>query len=396
MNPIKRGIFSPKPIDRLGLIALITAIGTSAVGTIWAIYLESILKNPSYVGFLVSFFAVIAFVAYFFLIPIIEKHNKVWLFAISLFLYALSYYSFSRTSNLYFVIFLGMFLSVIASLRITCLGIIVRDKSKDKCVSENEGIIYTSLNIAWLVGPLIAGFVASKYGILRVFTFASIAVFIALILFESFRMRDYPNRKKVDKNVFKIFVEFLRKKERAMSYILGTAINFWWVLIYIYMPIYIVEKNGFGDLVVSYFLAAVIVPLVLSEYSFGKLASKIGFRKIFIYGYALIVTCAIAAFFFDNIYVIMPILVLSSFGAAMIEPTTEAYFFDIIDKQQRDKYYPIYSTSIDSGHFFANMLAAILLLFLPFKFIFLFFGIAMLCFMIVASRIRNVIESRRS
>lgn len=138
-----------------------------------------------------------------------------------------------------------------------------------------------------------------------------------------------------------------------------------------------------------------MIPLVLTEYYFAKLAGKKGFRKIFVIGYSILGVSALVAFFISNMHLMLLILVLASFGAGMLEPTTEAYFFDVINKKQRDKFYGPYNTSIDLNSFLSMSLAAVILLFLPFKFIFILFSVAMFIFALMSSRIKNVIESRK-
>ena len=104
---------------------------------------------------------------------------------------------------------------------------------------------------------------------------------------------------------------------------------------------------------------------------------------------------ALLSFFTSNIYFMLSLLVVASVGAAMIEPTTEAHFFDIINKRQRDKYYGPYNTGIELGSSVATFICAIILLFLPFKFIFVFFTIAMFIFALLSLKVRNVIEARK-
>ncbi|MAG78896.1 hypothetical protein CMI40_00790 [Candidatus Pacearchaeota archaeon] len=198
----------------------------------------------------------------------------------------------------------------------------------------------------------------------------------------------------MDKDSVKVFRDFFKKKERVLSYITSGGISFWWALIYTYIPIYILN-NGLGKEVIGYFLAAVTIPLILTEYSFGKLAGKIGFRKMFVTGYLIIGFFTILAFFFSNIYVILALLVIASFGAGMLEPTTEAYFFDIIKKEQREKFYGPYNTTINVNSFLGRVIAAIFLLFLPFRFIFILFGISMFLFAIVSSKSKEIIEGRK-
>jgi len=88
-------------------------------------------------------------------------------------------------------------------------------------------------------------------------------------------------------------------------------------------------------------------------------------------------------------------LVLASFGLAMLEAPTEAYFFDILKGKQDLRFYGAYNTAININHFIGRFLSAVLLLILPFKFVFLFFSISMLFFFFVSSKVKNVVESKK-
>jgi hypothetical protein len=87
--------------------------------------------------------------------------------------------------------------------------------------------------------------------------------------------------------------------------------------------------------------------------------------------------------------------VLASIGMAMVEPTTESYFFDITKEIDRDRFYGPYNTSLDVFTGIALFIVAGMLLVFPFKSIFIFFGVGMLFFAFLSLKIRNVIESRR-
>ena len=172
------------------------------------------------------------------------------------------------------------------------------------------------------------------------------------------------------------------------------AVNFWWALIYIYIPIYLVD-NGYQNFLVGLFLSIIVLPLVFLESFFGKIASKKGFKKLFFIGYFIVGVLSFLSFFMPNIYYVLILLVLASVGVSMLEPTTEAYFFDIIKESQRDKYYGIYNTAVDTGHLLGTFSSAILLLFFPFKYIFILFAIVMFIMLFLSRQIKEVIEARR-
>lgn len=380
-------------IKKLGVISLLSSFAAAIVSTIWAIYIYSFVQNDSYVGFITSFFTIIGVLAFIFMTPVVQKCNKAKLYGIVILTYIVSYTMFALLPSLYVLIIIGSLLAVATSLRTTLFGIIIRDKTKDREVSKNEGLIYTLINISWFVGPVLAGFLSSEYGIKSVFLMAAFLFLITSILFRIFKIYD-AKKTKPDKNPIKTFFSFFKNKKRIHSYIISGGVNLWWALIYIYIPLYIIE-SGFSEKTIGYFLGAIVVPLILTEYYFGKLAGKKGFRKIFTAGYFLVGCAAFACFFLPKIIFILPILVLASFGMGMLEPTTEAYFFDVITPKQRSKFYGPYNTTIEVNWFIGSSIPAVMLLFFPFHYIFLFFGTAMLVLSLISLKIKNIIENRR-
>jgi MFS family permease len=381
-------------INKLSILGLISSFAIASVVTIWAIYIDMFVKNPSYVGFITAFFTVIGTLSYIFLIPLVEKCDKVKLYELTIIVYLVSYVLFAFLPSIYVIIVLGSILAITGSLKITLFGIIFRDKTKDNEVSKNEGFIYTLMNLAWVIAPIIAGFIANKYGLKEVFLFAAGILLINSFLFRVLAIKDGRKNKKIDKKPLKQFFNYFKNKERVYAYFLGGGVSLWWSLIYIYIPVYLYEL-GMGEKIVGYFLGAVVLPLIATEYYFGKLAGKKGFKKIFLIGYLILSISAFIVFFIPNIYIILAILIIASLGTGMLESTTESYFFDIITPGQRDKYYGPYNTTIELNAFLGSLIPAIILLFFPFKTIFLFFAGAMLILSLISLRIKNIIESNK-
>jgi hypothetical protein len=79
----------------------------------------------------------------------------------------------------------------------------------------------------------------------------------------------------------------------------------------------------------------------------------------------------------------------------MLEPTHDAYFFDVCERKEHLRFYGPFNTSLDLGRILGSLIPALFLLILPFKYIFLVFSIFMLLFFIISYKIKNVIESKR-
>jgi len=381
-------------IAKLSIVGLVISLSAAYLSTIWAVYLDSFLHSIIFVGFLSSALTLISFLSYFFFIPLIEKSNKGKIFSYSLFLFIISYILFAINQNFYLLMALAVFITVLYTLRITSFGLIVRDNSENRKVSCNEGIIYTSVNIAWVIGPLIAGFVASSFGIRWVFILCALFIFFGLIIFRASGVKDLKGKKRADKNMLKNFVEFFKNKKRALAYTLGGGVHSWWGFIYLFIPLMIV-RSGLGGLWIGYFLFGIAVPLILFEYIFSKWAGKHGFRRMFKIGYLLVSVIVLACFFVSNIYFILSLLVLASIGMAMLEPTTEAYFFDILKEKEKYRFYGPYNTCIETGNFVGKIFPSLLLIFLPFNFLFLLFASLMFLLFLFSFKVKNVLEVRR-
>lgn len=385
---------APTKIGRLATISLVTAFSFAMINTIWAIYMDSFFNSMMIVGFFSSLLAIVSFLSYFFIIPLIEKTSKSKIYIWSLILFAITYILFAINTNLYIFVLLAFVVVFSRTLKITSFGLIIRNSSSKKQLSKNEGLVYTFANISWLIGPLIAGFIAEKYNFSIIFILGAIFTLIAAILFKFSKIQDNNKKKIIDKNIFKNFKDFFKSKNRTLAYILGGGVNLWWSLIYIFIPLFIM-RNNLGEIWVGFFLAGVIIPLILLEYPFSKLAGKIGFKKIFKIGYIIPCILALACFFVTNIFIILILLVLASIGKAMTEPTTEAYFFDILKEKETLRFYPPYNTAIVAGMFVGKFSSAILLLFLPFKYIFILFSIFMFIMFLISFMIKDVVENRK-
>ena len=161
------------------------------------------------------------------------------------------------------------------------------------------------------------------------------------------------------------------------------------------MPILII-RSGLNSGWVGYFLFGVALPLIALEYYFSKIAGKQGFRKMFILGYGSVALLSLIAFFaFSDIYLVMFIIAFASIGMAIIEPVTEAYFFDILKGKDLYRFYGPYNTCIDLGYLFGNISAAVLLFFLPFKFLFILFSLWMFLLFFLSFKTRNIIENKK-
>ena len=380
---------------KLAFVLLLVSMSSSFVDTIWAVYLESFLHNTSLVGFFSGALSVLSFISFFLLVPFVAKSRKSVLYSTSLILLALFYFLVGINKNFVLFAIFSFFITILFTLRITSFGIILRDKSNSKYLSRNEGLMYTFSNVAWVIGPLLAGFIFVKGSISLVFIFASLFLLLAFLFFKFSEIYDGNLVRHHSPDIFRNFLIFFKNHDMRIAYLLGMGVTFWWALIYLYMPLYILQSN-LDKTWIGIFLFLVAIPLIIFEYPASKFGGKHGFRLLFKTGYFILFLTPLVIFFINNIFVVFSLLILASFGIAMIEPTTEAYFFDILkNKKDTNKFYGPYNTAIEAGLITGKLIPAAFLIFLPFKYVFLIFSLSMLIFFAVSFKAKKVVEMRK-
>ncbi|MBI4116761.1 MFS transporter [Candidatus Pacearchaeota archaeon] len=379
-------------VVRLAFVIFTVSLASSLIDTIWSVYVNGFFHNESLVGFFSGFLSVLSFLSFFFIVPLVARSNKSVLYSLALITSAFLYVIFAVNKNLFVFIVLSIAISIIISIKITTAGIMVKDKSDKKSLSKNEGVVYSFNNVAWVLGPLLGSLILVQFGHSAIFFAAALLIFLGFILFKISGINDSNKVKNVSNNVLGNFFDFFRDKERVISYIVSLGVTIWWSLIYLYIPLFIID-SGLKEKDIGIFLFFTAIPLILFEYVFSRMAGKYGFKKFFLFGYIMVSLIALIAFFMTNVYWILGILVLGSVGMAMLEPTTEAYFFKILkSKKDENRFYGPYNTAIETGLIIGKFAPAVFLVFFPFKSIFLLYSILLFAVFAIALKARNIAE----
>ncbi len=390
----QRGLFVPRSIAVLSLVNMFLALAVAAVSSIWALYINSFVGSDAGTGFVSGLLTFVSFASYFAFVPLIRKSKKSSLFFYSLFLVVITYALFWFNRSFIIFLLIAFFITAVYTVRSTVFGIIVRNKSKGDEITKNEGFVYTFANLGWVVGPLIGGYLASVYNDELVFVFAALSSFIALLIFKFSKVKDGHSEKKIEGNIAVNFIDFFRNKERLVAYSIRGGTFVWWVLVYVFMPLFIVQ-SGLDKMWVGYFLFGVSVPLIFTEYLFSNMTTRHGFRKMFSFGFAWAAIFGILSFFASNVFLIMALIILAGFGIAMLEPTSEAYFFKVTNQKDIGKFFGPFNTGVDVAQFAGKILASLLLLLLPFRYLFPLFSVFMLLMLaVVLVFVRNGTDTK--
>lgn len=232
-----------------------------------------------------------------------------------------------------FIITLFIISSVLISLISFDFDLIVEGFSKNASTGSIRGLYLTSANVAWVIAPALAGVLLAGGEYWRIYL-ASAALFIPGLLIFSGKLEQFkdPLYRKVEFR--QTLLSVWRNKD--LRYIFGVSflLQFFFMLMVIYTPIYLHEYIGFGWGELGPIFSIMLVPFLLFEGPLGWVADKIlGEKELLVAGF---IVCALATgsmyFFTAHSFVLWAgILFMTRVGAAMVEVMTETYFFKKVD-----------------------------------------------------------------
>lgn len=374
---------------QLSLVRMILAIGFACIDTVWVLYMNSFGLSESNIGFISAALVLVTLAFSFFSTILLEKIDEIKILIYSLVVIGSSYLIISFSNVFWIFILLSVVITMVSILKTDAFDILFRDVSDDKNLNEDEGLMYTLINVGWLFGPLIAGFILVKLGMDFVFITSSMFIFLGgLILYRLNLKLPEKVRDSIDSDIYQNLKDFFSDKKLIVPYMMAAGIEIWWALVYIYVPLFII-KNGLSEMFVGYFLSVVIIPLILFEFVIGKLSLKYGFRIFFFLGFFLLMVAGIFGFFSTNFYFTLIVLGLASIPMAFLEPIQDSFFFKQISSNDEEKFYPIFATAADFGSFIGKISIAGMLIFMPEKFAYIVIAGFMGILSLISLKIKN-------
>lgn len=212
-----------------------------------------------------------------------------------------------------------------------------------ECATEDENatgrirtLFLTAGNAALLLSPLITGLLlddSNAYS--KVFFVAALSLVPFIFLM---RLRRLPASKPMSAhNVRDACLCILADKDLKAIAIANIALQFFFHLAPIYIPLYLHTVLGLPWSELGWIFAVMLVPYVLLEYPAGWLADrKFGDKALLILGF-VILGASFASLSLIHAatptLVILIILILTRVGAALVEAMTEGHFFRRVSEE---------------------------------------------------------------
>jgi MFS family permease len=351
---------------KLARLSLLINIGDAAFWTVLPIHLAALAGGDGPVGFYFAAISVLGTVAAVASSATFRRHRKIVIGTVSMFLIFVLLIGMSLAGNLWVLAIFDMPRSVAYLLLTIVMGLLVRDLATTANIAIREGRRYLFINLGWLIGPLLAGYIARFASIEAVFFVISGLFVVAMAYLWRLHLGGHPalaTDGEVERGHEAIagLLEFLRRPRLRSVFALAMGLELWWVISSIYVPLAVIDR-GFGPDIVGWVVTGGIVPLVLLEVWVGRRAQQRGARPYLVAGFVIL---GLGAASFPvlgfNSGLLLFMFAAVNVGAAFVEPLTEAYFFEVATLEEASRLFGIYNASAPMAGLLGPLVGAMVL-----------------------------------
>ncbi len=230
-------------------------------------------------------------------------------------------------------------------------------------------------NTGTMLGPLIATHFIDIGGFEGMYT-AGLFVFAILAILISSTFGTYHDPEYMPQKTYMAIRHTLKEKTLRNVIAANFILQFFYVWMVIYTPIYLVQNLKFSWDSVGIIFSIMISAFVILDYPLGKIADWLRSEKeLSAIGFLIMSTCVFALAFTPNpsVFTVGIILFISRIGAATVEAMTEIHFFKIA-KDSDPSLISLFCDLRPLSYILAPILGIFALSLLPFHMIFAVLG----------------------
>lgn len=259
------------------------------------------------------------------------------------------------------------------------LDILISHYSNFNNTGRVRSFFLTSQNIAYFIGPLLAGLFLTDHDFWKIFLFGSILLFPVFFLTLKC-LKDFKDPIYQKTEFLKTGIRIIKNKDLYNSISINGILRVFYSWMIIYTPIYLTSVIGFTLSETAMIIGLALIPFLIFTNPLGYVADKIlGEKEILISGFVIIsiATMTMVVIEAKDFWIWVAILFATRIGASMIEVMGEAYLFKKIDESDLNMV-SFFRILNPLTNLIFPTIASGLLLFIDIKYLFLILGIFML------------------
>lgn len=368
---------------KLQRVSIYILIFLFALHTTPAIYINSSFLSrfidQDYVGYIYTIASLLTIGAFIAIRPILSSYgNYRTLFVILILEFiSLLILSFSSYGLLVIAAFIASF--VLTAIAIFNIDIFLENFSSDNETGGIRGVYLTSMNTAFIIGPVLTGLMLTNGDLWKVYFLGAILLLPVIYILIRY-LRHFKDSQYEEVEFLKTLKKISKNKDLKSIFASGFLLRFFYSWMVIYTPIFLHQYMGFTFSEVSFMIAIALIAFILLQAPFGYIADKyIGQKEILTAGFVITAMATIIMTFTtsQNFILWTVILFVTRIGASMIEVMTESHLFKKIDVKNINVM-GFFRIVRPLAYVISPIFASLLLLYIDLKYIFLILGTIML------------------
>ncbi len=364
-----------------------------------SIFLEQFIKT-NYVGYIFSAASLITIVCLIFNKQLLQKigNYRTFMIVLSTEIVSLLLLSLSlvvKVNSFWSSVFITAYILgfIVRRIGFINLDIFLEKYSDNKETGGIRGIFMTCLNLAFVFGPVIASFLVtdpSNAG--RIYIWG--ASFTAIVmLFAYTYLRDFKDAIYEKSHLLGTYLKVMRNKNLLKIFITNIVLHLFFAIMVIYTPIFLRVEIGFSIKQIGLIMGIALIPFVLLEAPFGRIADKImGEKEILIIGTMVmgLSTLLVGLLDISDFWFWALLLFTTRVGASAVEIMSESHLFKKIDADDID-ILSLYRINSPLAYLIAPIGVSIMLLFVDLNSIFLILGTIILVSMFNLIKLKDTL-----
>ncbi|PIR86492.1 hypothetical protein COU13_00595 [Candidatus Kaiserbacteria bacterium CG10_big_fil_rev_8_21_14_0_10_43_70] len=261
-------------------------------------------------------------------------------FAILATLNAFALIGLGVTSGTMLTLFFFISLIVLSSIVFLLLDMFLEGStSHEGETGGTRAFFITMATFAWVGAPFVAGQLSVDGNFLYLYVFAA-SVFIPVLLITAKSLHGIVDRVYVVPNIPKMIATFTESKDTRNVFVSHFLLRIFYAIMVVYAPIYLINYAGFSFSEMGIILSIAMLAFILFEIPAGRIGDKyLGEKEIMVLGLIIlsVSTFMIAQITEQPLLVWAMVLFTTRAGAALLEISTESYFFKRVGSGDADK-----------------------------------------------------------
>lgn len=257
------------------------------------------------------------------------------------------------------------------------LDIFLEHITDNKETGGVRGFYMTSLNTAFIIGPLVSGFlIKSVLEAGKVYLLSWIILIPVIIMTMKF-LKDFKDSEYKKSDLFKTSITVFKNYDLRNIFASAFILRFFFSWMIIYTPLFLSQIIGFDLGQTAIIISISLIPFVLLEIFLGKISDEwLGEKEILTAGFIVMGLSTMVMAFSDteSFFFWAELLFVTRIGASMVEIMTETHLFKKINDDSVH-ILSLFRAIRPMAYIISPVIASLLLIKLDINYLFLVLGI---------------------